>query len=117
MEVLGSSTTRSEGYVQAAGTELQRENGVEDSVEALYEDIYSLYKDEPEVDAELIKQAAYDSTDYIQFLLDAGVTFEKLEAISKNRRATCRATTACWAAAAASPPTSTPPRLKKERPC
>lgn len=72
MEVLGSSTTRSEGYVQAAGTELQRENGVEDSVEALYEDIYSLYKDEPEVDAELIKQAAYDSTDYIQFLLDAG---------------------------------------------
>lgn len=84
MEVLGSSTTRSEGYVQAAGTELQRENGVEDSVEALYEDIYSLYKDEPEVDGELIKQAAYDSTDYIQFLLDAGVTFEKLEAISKN---------------------------------
>lgn len=72
MEVLGSSTTRSEGYVQAAGTELQRENGVEDNVEALYEDIYSLYKDEPEVDGELIKQAAYDSTDYIQFLLDAG---------------------------------------------
>lgn len=84
MEVLGSSTTRSEGYVQAANTELQREHGVEDNVEALYQDIYSLYKDEPEVEGDLIKQAAYNSTDYIQFLLDAGVSFEKLEAISKN---------------------------------
>lgn len=82
--VLGSSTTRSEGFVQAANTQLQRDNGVEDTVEQLYLDITEVYASEPMVEPELIRRAAYESTDLIDFLLSAGVTFNHLEAISKN---------------------------------
>ena len=82
--VLGSSTTRSEGFVQGANTQLQRDNGVEDTVESLFSDIMEVYGSEPMVDSELIKKAAYGSTDLIQFLLDNGVVFNHLEAISKN---------------------------------
>ena len=82
--VLGSSTTRSEGFVQGANTQLQKDNGVEDTVESLYNDIMEVYASEPNMDAELIKVAAYGSTDLIQFLLDNGVVFNHLEAISKN---------------------------------
>lgn len=83
-QVLGSSTTRSEGYVQAANTRLQRENGVEDSVEALYQDIMQVYASEPMVESELIQRAAYESTALIEFLEESGVPFHHLEAISKN---------------------------------
>jgi succinate dehydrogenase/fumarate reductase flavoprotein subunit/uncharacterized protein with FMN-binding domain len=82
--VLGSSTTRSEGYVQAANTDLQKAHGVQDSVESLYEDIYSLYKNEEKFEPHLLKVATDGSTDLIRFLLDAGVKFDHLEAISKN---------------------------------
>ena len=83
-QVLGSSTTRSEGYVQAANTRLQRENGVEDSVEALYQDIMQVYASEPMVESALIQRAAYESTALIEFLEASGVPFHHLEAISKN---------------------------------
>ncbi|MEF9974638.1 MAG: FAD-dependent oxidoreductase [Clostridia bacterium] len=82
--VLGSSTTRSEGYVQAANTQLQKENGVTDDVESLYKDIMQVYESEPMVEPELIQRAAYESTELIDFLLDGGVVFNHLEAISKN---------------------------------
>ena len=82
--VLGSSTTRSEGFVQGANTQLQRDNGVEDTVESLYSDIMEVYSSEPMMDADLIHVAAFGSTDLIQFLLDNGVVFNHLEAISKN---------------------------------
>ncbi len=80
--VLGGSTTRSEGYVMGAGTEFQRQNGVEDSVEDFYEDIYSVYQIEPKLDAELLKFAIYSSTDLIDFLEENGVEFGKLVAVS-----------------------------------
>lgn len=80
--VLGGSTTRSEGYVMGAGTEFQRQNGVEDSVEAFYEDIYSVYQIEPKLDAELLQYAIYQSTGLIDFLQDNGVEFGKLVAVS-----------------------------------
>lgn len=82
--VLGSSTTRSEGYIQAANTQLQRDNGVEDTVESLYEDIMQVYASEPMVEPELIKHAAYESTSLIEFMTEEGVPFNHLEAISKN---------------------------------
>lgn len=82
--VLGSSTTRSEGFVQGADTQLQRDNGVEDTEESLFNDIMEVYASEPMVDAELIRKAAFNSTELIQFLLDNGVVFNHLEAISKN---------------------------------
>ncbi len=82
--VLGSSTTRSEGFIQAAGTQLQRDNGIEDTEESLYEDIMKVYASEPMVEPELIKQAAFQSTELIDFLVAEGVPFNHLEAISKN---------------------------------
>lgn len=82
--VLGSSTSRSEGFIQAAGTQLQRDNGIEDTEEALYQDIMKVYAAEPTVEAELIEYAAMNSTELIQFLIDNGVKFNHLEAISKN---------------------------------
>lgn len=82
--VLGSSTTRSEGYVQAAGTDLQKAHGVEDNVESLFEDICSLYKNEEKFEPKLLKVATDGSTDLIKFLMDSGVKFDHLEAISKN---------------------------------
>jgi len=83
-EVLGSSTTRSEGFIQAAGTDLQKQEGVEDTTEAFYNDIYSLYKDEAQLDENLLKKATDESDELIQFLLDNGVVFKHLEAISPN---------------------------------
>ncbi len=81
--VLGGSTTRSEGYVMGAGTQFQRDNGVEgDTVEAFYEDIYGVYQIEPLLDAGLLKKTIYDSTDLIEFLQENGVVFEKLVAVS-----------------------------------
>ena len=47
--VLGSSTTRSEGFVQGANTQLQKDNGVEDTVESLYNDIMEVYASEPNI--------------------------------------------------------------------
>lgn len=84
-EVLGSSTTRSEGFIQAAGTQYQRDNGVEgDTEEALYKDIMTVYASEPMVEAELIEHAAMNSIELIEFYQEKGVPFNHLEAISKN---------------------------------
>ena len=83
-DVLNSSTTRSEGFIQGAGTQFQKDNGVEDTQEALYEDIMKVYGQEPTVEAELIEYAALHSAELIDFMLENGVVLDHLEAISKN---------------------------------
>lgn len=91
LDVLGGSTSRSEGYVMGADTDFQKENGVYDTVEAFYEDIYSLYQIEPMLNAEMVKKICYDSKSLIPFLQANGVTFEKLVAVSTfDPRATPR---------------------------
>lgn len=82
--VLNSSTTRSEGFIQGAGTQFQKDNGVEDTQEAFYKDIMEVYGQEPTVEAELIEYATMHSAELIQFMIDNGVVFGHLEAISKN---------------------------------
>ena len=77
-EVFGSSTSRSLGFVIGANTELQKNEGIEDTVEQFYEDIYSLYKDEKTLDPELLKKLAYDSTDLNVWLQENGVVFNGL---------------------------------------
>lgn len=80
--VFSGSTTRSEGFVMGAGTEVQKEHGVEDTAEDFYNDMYELYHDEPELDTDLLRIVADNSADNIKFLVDHGVVFEHLEAIN-----------------------------------
>ncbi len=83
LEVLGGSTARSEGYVMGAGTPFQKANGVEDdTVEKFFDDVYSLYQIEPMLNKDLLKKVCYDSDDLISFLLDNGVEFNNLVAVS-----------------------------------
>ena len=79
-DVFSGSTSRSEGYVIAAGTEFQKENGQEDTVEHFWEDIYSVYKDEPMLNPELLKKVTVESQNLIPFLQENGVEFGKLTA-------------------------------------
>ncbi|MDD3410047.1 MAG: FAD-dependent oxidoreductase, partial [Eubacteriales bacterium] len=74
-EVFGSSTSRSLGFVMGAGTENQKAQGIEDTAEQFYEDIYSLYKDEKTLDTDLLKKLTYDSTDLNAWLQKQGVVF------------------------------------------
>lgn len=73
--VFGSSTSRSVGFVIGADTPNQKAQGIEDTVEKFYEDIYSLYKDEKTLDPELLKKLAYDSKELNAWLQEQGVVF------------------------------------------
>lgn len=89
--VYSSSTTRSLGYVIGAGTDVQKANGVDDNGEKFAEDIYSLYKDEKTLDAELLKNMAENSGDQISWLEDEGITFDTvIRKSEKGERATPR---------------------------
>lgn len=79
-EVFSGSTSRSEGYIIGADTDFQKENGVYDTVEQFYSDIYSLYKDEPMLNAEMLKKVCDESKSLIPFLQENGVEFGKLTA-------------------------------------
>lgn len=80
--VFGGSTTRSEGFVMGAGTDFQKQHGVEDSAEAIYNDMYELYQDEPTLSTTLLKKTVDESGELIDWLVDHGVNFVELEAIS-----------------------------------
>lgn len=82
--VFSSSTTRSLGYIVGAGTKLQQEQGIEDSPEEFFNDIYALYQDEPELDAGLLKKMADDSEDLNVWLTEHGLEFE--EVINKSEK-------------------------------
>jgi fumarate reductase flavoprotein subunit len=77
-EVFGSSTSRSLGFVIGAATEMQKAEGIEDTAEQFYQDIYSLYKDEATLDPDLLKKLCYDSTDLNVWLQKQGVVFNGL---------------------------------------
>ena len=90
-EVYSSSTSRSVGEVVGANTLLQKENGIEDTTEAFYNDIYSLYQDEPTLDTTLLHKICDDSTELNEFLIENGVEFDVLTRLSdKGARATMR---------------------------
>lgn len=77
--IIGGTTARSEGIIQAAETELQQENGVEDSVEQFYTDFTGLQTD-PDLDDELIRLGIENSPDMIKWFNEVGVEFTELEA-------------------------------------
>jgi len=90
-EVFGSSTSRSLGYVMAANTPMQKEIGINDTVEAFYDDIYSLYKDDSNLDTTLLKKLCDDSTDLFDFLVSNNCDFNAVVRVSdKGARATSR---------------------------
>ena len=90
-DVFSNSTSRSVGEVMGANTAAQKEAGIEDTVEAFYSDIYSLYKDEPTLDADLLKEMTDKSTALNEFLLDNGWKVGSLVNVSnKGVRATKR---------------------------
>lgn len=80
--VFSGSTTRSEGFVMGAGTSIQEEYGVEDSADAMYEDMYELYQQETTLDTTLLRKSVDESAELIDWLVDHGVNFVDLEAIS-----------------------------------
>ena len=90
-DVFSNSTSRSVGEVMGANTKAQHEAGIEDTVEAFYDDIYSLYQDEPVLDPVVLKNMVFKSTDLNNFLLDNGWEVGVLTNVSnKGVRATKR---------------------------
>ena len=90
-DVFSNSTSRSVGEVMGAATKAQKAAGIEDTVEAFYDDIYSLYKDEPALDPVILRKMVYDSTSLNDFLLDNGWEVGELVNVSnKGVRATKR---------------------------
>ena len=90
-QVYSSSTTRSLGYVVGADTETQKAAGIEDTEEAFYKDITSLYEGEPELDVNLLKVMADNSSELNQWLADHGVEFTGvIHKSEKGQRATER---------------------------
>ncbi len=90
-DVFSNSTSRSVGEIMGANTAAQKEAGIEDTVEAFYDDIYSLYKDEPALDPVVLKKMVYDSTSLNEFLLANGWEVGQLVNVSnKGVRATKR---------------------------
>ncbi|MCQ2557258.1 MAG: FAD-dependent oxidoreductase [Ligilactobacillus sp.] len=83
-EINGSSSTRSEGFVMGAGTKEQAKHGIEDTTDAFFEDIYSLYKDEPTIDTKLMRKLTHDSTDLNNFLMENGVTWSGVTHVSEK---------------------------------
>ena len=74
LAMLGGSTARSGGKIQAAGTELQKENGIEDSVEQ-----YIAYLDEVyngKADKEFTDFYATHSAETYNWLVEQGVEFK-----------------------------------------
>ncbi|MGI6037185.1 MAG: flavocytochrome c [Limnochordia bacterium] len=73
MAFMGGSTLICGGVVLAAGTDLQRELGIEDSADAMYE--YWMLWNQWQVDPSLARIIADQSADVIDWLIDLGVDF------------------------------------------
>lgn len=73
--VYSSSTTRSLGFIVGADTETQKANDIEDSSEAFYQDIVSLYEGEEALDLDLIHKMAYESSELNTWLSNHGLEF------------------------------------------
>lgn len=81
-QVYSSSTTRSLGFVMGANTPDQQAQGIEDTTDAFYDDIYSLYADEPTLDTDLLHKLVDDSTALNAFLHENGVEFDGVKHVS-----------------------------------
>lgn len=80
--VYSASTTRSEGMVMGAETSFQKAQGIQDSQEDMFNDMYALYAKEKTLDANLLRKAVNDSDELIDWLINHGVVFEEVHAIS-----------------------------------
>ena len=90
-DVFSNSTSRSVGEIMGAATQAQKDAGIEDTVEAFYDDIYSLYQDEPALDPDVLKKMVFESTSLNSFLLENGWEVGQLVNVSnKGVRATKR---------------------------
>ncbi|NYB74693.1 FAD-dependent oxidoreductase [Sedimentibacter hydroxybenzoicus DSM 7310] len=75
--VIGGTTARSEGIIQAAGTQLQLDMGIEDTAESMFEGMKEVIGDTAEVDFDFVKMTTDQSAGHIQWLIDKGVPFQK----------------------------------------
>lgn len=75
MGVLGGSALISGGVVYAAGTELQRELGFEDSADRMFD--YWMVLNQYKVDPAITRLIADRSNETIEWLMDLGVVFPK----------------------------------------
>ena len=90
-DVFSNSTSRSVGEIMGANTVAQKEAGIEDDVDTFFDNIYSLYKDEPTLDVNLLRKMCNESTSLNNFLLDNGWKVGALVNVSnKGVRATKR---------------------------
>lgn len=74
MEVTGGSSAMSGGCLAFAGTDLQRENGIDDSSETLYQDLVKVGKGE--ADESLVRAYTDLQLDTYEWLRRHGVTFQ-----------------------------------------
>ncbi len=73
MPIVGGSTTRSGGKILAAGTDIQKEHGIEDSAEAFGD--FLLEVGENQVDEEYVRLVAEKSNENFEWLMEHGVEF------------------------------------------
>lgn len=76
MASLGGASITCGGELLAAGTDMQKEQGIEDSPEALAE--YWIEKGEGHVDGEMLKTIAAAGPETVQWLQERGVEFGKV---------------------------------------
>lgn len=68
--VYSSSTTGHQVLLSEPIPKIQKANGIEDSEEAFYQDIVSLYEGEEQLDLNLIHKMAFDSSELNTWLSD-----------------------------------------------
>lgn len=73
MPIVGGSTTRSGGKILAAGTDIQKAHGIEDSAEAFGD--FLLEVGENQVDEDYVRLVAEKSNENLEWLMEHGVEF------------------------------------------
>ncbi|CAM3210709.1 FAD-dependent oxidoreductase [Lactiplantibacillus plajomi] len=93
-QTYSSSTTRAQGFIMGADTPEQKRRGIQDSADHFYKDLMTVYGDEPNIEPKLLRKLADESGDYIKFLEDQGLKWDKVVNIApKEPRLTKRAHT------------------------
>jgi len=93
-QTYSSSTTRAQGFIMGANTDEQKRRGIIDSADHFYEDLMTVYGDEPNIEPKLLRKLADESASYIKFLEDQGLKWDKVVNIApKEPRLTKRAHT------------------------
>lgn len=93
-ETYSNSTARAQGFVMGANTDEQKRRGIKDSPEKFYQDLMTVYGDEPNIRPNMLKLLANKSADYIKFLENNGMKWSNVVNIApKEPRLTKRAHT------------------------